>query len=166
MQRFTDKVVLITGTAEGMGRAITLAFAREGAIVIPTDINTKLLAETVKEASELSGRPVDWFKMDVTRKDEIEQTVKAIMDKHGRIDVLVNNAGVSTMNPVVDMTEEECGDLPICRVQDGRIISCWELTDDELMEILQTKRVWLSVWSGATQPPVCVQGETPFIMKK
>ena len=65
-----------------------------------------------------------------------------------------------------DMTEEECGDLPICRVQDGRIISCWELTDDELMEILQTKRVWLSVWSGATQPPVCVQGETPFIMKK
>jgi len=66
-----------------------------------------LLAKTAKEASELSGRPVDWFKMDVTKKDEIAQTVKAIIDKHGRIDVLVNNAGVSTMNPVVDMTEEE-----------------------------------------------------------
>jgi meso-butanediol dehydrogenase / (S,S)-butanediol dehydrogenase / diacetyl reductase len=107
MKRFKNKVVLITGTAEGMGRAITLAFAREGAIVVPTDINTKLLAKTAKEASKLSGRPVDWFKMDVTKKDQIAQTVKAIIDKHGRIDVLVNNAGVSTMNPVVDMTEEE-----------------------------------------------------------
>lgn len=107
MKRFKNKVVLITGTAEGMGRAITLAFAREGAIVVPTDINTKLLAKTAKEASKLSSRPVDSFKMDVTKKDEIAQIVKAIIDKHGRIDVLVNNAGVSTMNPVVDMTEEE-----------------------------------------------------------
>jgi NAD(P)-dependent dehydrogenase (short-subunit alcohol dehydrogenase family) len=45
--------------------------------------------------------------MDVTKKDQIAQTVKAIIDKHGRIDVLVNNAGVSTMNPIVDITEEE-----------------------------------------------------------
>jgi len=107
MQRFTDKLVLITGAGEGMGRAITLAFAREGAIVVPTDINEKLLAETAKQASEQSGRPVDWFKMDITKKDEIAQTVNAIIDKHGHIDVLINNAGVSTMNPVVDMTEEE-----------------------------------------------------------
>lgn len=107
MQRFTGKVALVTGTAEGMGRAITLAFAREGATIIPTDINKELLAKTAREASELSGRPVDWFKMDVTKKDEISQTVKAIIDKYGRIDILVNNAGVSTMNPVVDLSEEE-----------------------------------------------------------
>jgi NAD(P)-dependent dehydrogenase (short-subunit alcohol dehydrogenase family) len=107
MQRFTDKVVLITGGAEGMGRAITLAFAREGAIVVPTDIHTKLLAKTAEEASKLSGRAVDWFKMDVTKKDEIANTVKTVIGKHGRIDVLVNNAGVSTIKPVVDMTEEE-----------------------------------------------------------
>ena len=105
MKRFKDKVVLITGGAEGMGRAITLAFAREGAIVVPTDINTKLLAKTAKEASKLSGRPVDWFKVNVTKKDEIAKAVKSIMDKHGRIDVLVNNAGVSTMNPVVHMSD-------------------------------------------------------------
>jgi len=71
-----------------MGRAITLAFAREGAIVVATDINTKLLAKTAKEASELSGRPVDWFKMDVTKKDQIAQTVQSVVDKYGRIDVL------------------------------------------------------------------------------
>jgi len=107
MQRFTDKIVLITGCAEGMGRAITLAFAQEGATVIPTDINTELLAKTAKEASELSGHPVEWFKLDVRKWDDIAQTVKTVIDKYGRIDVLVNNAGVSTMNPVVDLTEEE-----------------------------------------------------------
>ena len=68
MQRFIDKVVLITRAAEGMGRAITLAFAKEGAIVVPTDVNAKLLAKTAKEVSELRGRPVNWFRMDVTKK--------------------------------------------------------------------------------------------------
>jgi NAD(P)-dependent dehydrogenase (short-subunit alcohol dehydrogenase family) len=88
-QRFIDKVV-ITGSAEGMGRAIALAFAKEGAIVVPTDVNAKFLAKTAKEVSGLSGRPVDWFKMDVAKKDEIAQTVKAIIDKHGRIDEMLS----------------------------------------------------------------------------
>ena len=90
MQRFIDKVVLITGSAEGMGRAITLAFAKEGAIVVPTDVNAELLAKTAKEVSELSGRPVDWFRMDVTKKDQVAQTVKAVVDKYGRIDGVFN----------------------------------------------------------------------------
>ena len=107
MNRFADKVVLLTGSATGIGRAITLAFANEGAIVVPTDQNPEVLAETAKEASEASGLPVDWFKMDVRDMEEITKTVKAVIDKHGRIDVLINNAGVSTMNPVVDLTEEE-----------------------------------------------------------
>jgi len=71
IQRFIDKVIRITGAAEGMSRAIALAFAKEGAIVVPTDVNAELLAKTAKEVSELSGRPVDWFKMDVTKKDQI-----------------------------------------------------------------------------------------------
>jgi hypothetical protein len=90
MQRFIDKVVLITGSTEGMGRAIALAFAKEGAIVVPTDVNAELLAKTAKEVSELSGRPVDWFRMDVTKKDQIAQTVKAVVDKYGRIDGVFN----------------------------------------------------------------------------
>jgi NAD(P)-dependent dehydrogenase (short-subunit alcohol dehydrogenase family) len=68
MQRFIDKVILIAGAAEGVGRAIALAFAKEGAIIVPTDVNAELLTKTAKEASQLSGRPVDWFKIDVTKK--------------------------------------------------------------------------------------------------
>jgi meso-butanediol dehydrogenase/(S,S)-butanediol dehydrogenase/diacetyl reductase len=107
MQRFDGKTVLITGAAEGMGRAITLAFAREGAIVLPTDINLELLAKTAQDAAQLSGRPVDHFKLDVTKRADIEAVVKAIVEKHGRIDVLINNAGVSTHHRVVDLTDEE-----------------------------------------------------------
>lgn len=76
-----------------MGRAIALAFAKEGAIIVPTAVIAELLAKTAKDVSELSGRPVDWFKMDVTKKDQIAQNMQSVVDKYGRIDVLVNNAG-------------------------------------------------------------------------
>jgi NAD(P)-dependent dehydrogenase (short-subunit alcohol dehydrogenase family) len=59
MQRFINKVILITGAAEGLGCAIALAFAKEGAIIAPTNVNAELLAKTTKGVSELSGRPVD-----------------------------------------------------------------------------------------------------------
>ena len=61
-----------------------------------------------------------------------------------------------------DMTQEECGDLPVHDCGNGHQISCWELDGDELMEVLKTKRVWLFVWGGATQPPVLVEGINPF----
>jgi NAD(P)-dependent dehydrogenase (short-subunit alcohol dehydrogenase family) len=107
MTRFAEKIVLITGCGTGIGRTIALAFAGEGATVIPTDLNRQLLAETAAELSRTSGRPVASFPLDVTKKDEVRQVVGAVAERFGRIDVLVNNAGVSTMNPVVDLTEEE-----------------------------------------------------------
>ena len=60
------------------------------------------------------------------------------------------------------MTEEECRDLHVLQTEDGRLISCWELDGDELMKILETKRIWLHVWSGDTQPPVSLDVEEPF----
>jgi len=55
----------------------------------------------------------------------------------------------------------DCTPLRVHMTADGRRISCWELTDDELMMVLQTKRVWLTVWGG--HPAVCVEGTTPFL---
>jgi hypothetical protein len=60
------------------------------------------------------------------------------------------------------VSEDEVGTLPVWT--DGAVcISCWELTGEELMEILQTKRVWVRVYSGASQPPIMVHTENPFI---
>lgn len=60
------------------------------------------------------------------------------------------------------MTEEQCGSLPIYRTSDGHCISCWELSDEELETLKKTKRIWLWVWSGKTQPPVSLAVDNPF----
>lgn len=54
----------------------------------------------------------------------------------------------------------DCKDLPVYCVGDGRLVSCWELSGEELMEVLKTKRVWLWVWGE--QPPVSIDGFSPF----
>lgn len=60
------------------------------------------------------------------------------------------------------MTEEECGTLPVFRDKRGFCVSCWELSGDELMKILETKRIWLWVFSEGSQPPVSMDLEYPF----
>jgi Zn-finger protein len=60
------------------------------------------------------------------------------------------------------MTDEECSSLPVHT--DGKVcISCWELTDEEISELQKTKKLWLQVYSGQSQPPVLPQVEYPFI---
>lgn len=69
----------------------------------------------------------------------------------------------AVLTPPDDMTEEECSNLEIFRTPDGCCISCWELDGDELMQILETKRIWLRVHSGPSQPPVSLATESPFV---
>jgi hypothetical protein len=66
------------------------------------------------------------------------------------------------------VSEEECGNLPAYRSGDGQfpyIISCWELTPDEIEQVKQTGRIWLSI-SGGGMPPVALMAESPFIEKE
>lgn len=57
------------------------------------------------------------------------------------------------------MTDEECGSLPVHATQDGRCVSCWEMTDDELADIMKTKRIYLHIWGG--QPPAFIGTQPP-----
>lgn len=72
----------------------------------------------------------------------------------------------TVLTPPDDMTEEECSNLDIFRTGDGCCISCWELDGDELMQILETKRIWLRVHSGESQPPVSLATESPFVQEE
>lgn len=60
------------------------------------------------------------------------------------------------------MTDEECEQLPIF-TNGEQCISCWEVTEEELKEIVETKRIWVSVLSGSTQPPICLSVSTLFV---
>jgi len=93
-QRLAGKVSLITGAAQGIGLATALKFAQEGAIVIVCDVKQAAVDEAVKQCQALGAQALG-FVVDVTQRDMVDATVKAVLDKFGRIDVLVNNAGIT-----------------------------------------------------------------------
>ena len=100
------KVALITGGGRGIGRAIALKLAHEGANIVLCGRNEKTLTRT---ASELEAKGVKaWgLKADVSQMDHIEQFVDSALDKAERVDILVNNAVTSTSAPFDTLTDEE-----------------------------------------------------------
>ncbi len=106
MGRVEGKITFLTGAGRGIGRAIAEKFAREGAILVLTDINEEALSETLDVVKEFSP-PSIAYKLDVTDESMISDVVKRVIDKFGHIDILLNNAGVSTMNHFWELTEEE-----------------------------------------------------------
>lgn len=99
----TGKCALVTGAATGIGRSIARALARAGANVAVTDINEQ---GALKVSAEI-GESALHARVDVLRSDEIEAAIDAAEAKFGKLEIVVANAGVSSMNPVVDLTEED-----------------------------------------------------------
>src|ERR1700684_1931536 len=99
--RFADKVVVVTGASRGLGKSLAKGFAREGATVVVTARTesgepSKLpgtIHETVEEIEAAGGRAVA-LRCDVTRQDQVDEMVAQTLERLGRIDVLVNNAGI------------------------------------------------------------------------
>jgi len=96
--RLKDKVAIITGAASGMGTATALLFAREGALVMVADLLAAEGEQVVGRIKEAGGRAL-FAPLDVTSEKEWERCVGATLAAHGRIDVLVNNAGISGSDP-------------------------------------------------------------------
>jgi len=100
------KVAIVTGAATGMGRSHAIAFAREGAKVVLTDIRTEPLRKTEKEMENMGGDLLA-VKCDVSSQADVNKMVKDTIDKYGSIDILVNNAGAFRYAEVVDLSEED-----------------------------------------------------------
>jgi 3-oxoacyl-[acyl-carrier protein] reductase len=104
--RLKDKVAIITGSARGIGQATALKFAAEGARVVVCDLDRKAVDEVVAQIAAAAGQAIG-FTVNVTDKASIAAMVKGVMDKHGRIDVLVNNAGIVDDAMFRKMTDEQ-----------------------------------------------------------
>lgn len=106
MSRLSQKVAIITGAAQGIGFATARKFATEGASVIMVDMNdTSLTAAKATLAAE--GLTVDTSVTDVTDRTQIDALIASVKTKYGRIDVLVNNAGITRDARLINMTEAQ-----------------------------------------------------------
>jgi NAD(P)-dependent dehydrogenase (short-subunit alcohol dehydrogenase family) len=105
MGRFEGRGVVVTGAAQGMGRAISAAFLTEGARVVLADLNEEGVGKT---ADELGGNGTTFaVRCDVTNSNDVENLVAAAVEHLGAVDVFVNNAGTITMRKVVELEEDE-----------------------------------------------------------
>jgi 3-oxoacyl-[acyl-carrier protein] reductase len=103
-----DKVVLITGSAQGIGRAIALRFAKEGTKIALNDIEAqKENLEKVKKEIEKLGGKANYYFADVSKYEDVERMVQDIQKDFGKLDVLVNNAGICADRTLAKMTKEE-----------------------------------------------------------
>lgn len=105
MGRLTGKVAIITA-ANGMGASEAKLFAQEGAKVVATDINDNVLDEVINEIKENGGDAIG-LKHNVTSEDEWKQVIQEAVTHYGKIDVLVNNAGVSSPKTIAQMEMDE-----------------------------------------------------------
>ena len=104
--KLEDKVALVTGAAQGIGRAVALILARNGADVVISDINLEKAEETAKEIEAIGSKAMA-VRVNVANPGDVAGMVDAVVARFGRIDILVNNAGIARDKLILRMTEED-----------------------------------------------------------
>ncbi len=104
--RLKDKVALITGGARGIGQAIAMTFAKEGADIVIADLNLEIAQKTASEIESLGFKAIA-LEMDVTVYEKVEEGINKILDKKGKVDILVNNAGITKDNLLLRMSQAD-----------------------------------------------------------
>lgn len=105
--RLKDKITLVTGSSRGVGKAVALGFAKEGANVVVNYTSNEGAANEVVEEIQSMGQEAFAVKADVAKKADAENLVNSAMEKWGRIDALVNNAGFTRPAMMIKMTEDQ-----------------------------------------------------------
>lgn len=107
MKSFDGKVVAITGAGSGIGRALALDLAGRGALLALSDVDARGLAETVALVVDATDADVHCLVVDVASRDALEDWAATVVERFGRVNVLVNNAGVSLTGEVADLDVDD-----------------------------------------------------------
>ncbi|MFF3022396.1 SDR family NAD(P)-dependent oxidoreductase [Gottfriedia sp. NPDC057948] len=105
-EKFKGKSIIITGGANGIGEGIAFAFGKLGAIVFIADVNEQKGHRVVKKIEENGGRAI-FFKTDVSKEEDIINLIRNVIDNIGKLDILINNAGISAFKPFLSLSTDE-----------------------------------------------------------
>ena len=106
MSKLINKVAIVTGARRGMGRTHALELAKAGAKVVVSDISQEDCQKVVKEIKKEGGEALA-IKCDVSKREEVNKMVKKTIEKWGKINILVNNAGICQFKPFLELKEED-----------------------------------------------------------
>lgn len=137
------KVALITGAASGIGKEIALLYARNGASVAIADINQTAAQQTADVINAAGGRALG-VAMDVTREDAVNAGTQAVVDAFGQLDILVSNAGIQIVKPIVDYSFADWKKMQAIHV-DGAFLT----TKAALQHMYRDKRGGTVIYMGS-----------------
>jgi glucose 1-dehydrogenase/3-oxoacyl-[acyl-carrier protein] reductase len=159
--RLQGRVALITGAARGIGKGIAEVFAEEGADVAINDIEIGQAAEDLAAWIRCKGRRAITVKADVARRDEVEAMMDRVWDELGPIDCLVNNAGIETIVPFLDLTDEQW-----TRLVDVNLRGEWLCSQIYCRRAIAAKRKGNIVMIGSIQAGKVLPGRTHYAPAK
>jgi 3-oxoacyl-[acyl-carrier protein] reductase len=107
MSSLNDKIAVVTGGAQGIGRSIAVLLAQRGADVVVADINLEKAEATAREIASSTGRRTLAARVDVSNSESAKELIEQAVAEFGRIDILVNNAGTTRDNLIMRMSEAE-----------------------------------------------------------
>ena len=165
--RLQDRIALVTGSANGIGRAIALKFAREGAHVVINDISPQQeRAAIVCDEIKQMGRDSVVVLADVSKTDDVHRMAEAVLQKFGRLDILVNNAGFARPVKVADMTDDQW-DIVINTCLRGTFLCSRAFIKTMMLQRsgkilnLASNSIW-SIWPGFGQYAAAKAGIVAF----
>jgi len=127
--KYKDQVVIITGAGKGIGNALAIAYAHEGATIILMDIDLEALEETQGEIKKAGNKSI-YYEVDLTKVTEVEKIFKRIRDTFKKINILINNAGIGITKPIFEMLVEDWDEVIntnlrgtfVCSIESARIM--------------------------------------------
>lgn len=144
--KLDGKNAIVTGSAQGLGKAMAKALGEAGANVAIVDININLARQTAEEFSEKLGRKFVAIQADVTREDDVKLMVEKVISSLGHIDILVNNAGIVRHAPAEDMGKKDWDD--VIAVNLTGVFLCSQAVGRHMIERKQGKIINIASMSG------------------
>ena len=140
-----EKIAIVTGASKGIGRECAKALARYGIKVIANYNKSEIDAKSLKDELIKEGIEIDIYKADVCNKNEIKQLVEYTINKYGKIDILINNAGISQIKLFTDLTDTDWDNMI-----DTNLKSCFYMTREVIENMIHNKNGCIinisSVW--------------------